>query len=156
MEWFQYLIAPAVVGIVTLLGQRFIQPRIALASNRALQRQEMKKAVFVQALAVLDQYLNAQLNLKDFGGDFEGHVPLPGVPTPTMNAVLSSTYLLADDQRIPKLLLKLLGPELDGTLLVTRGELINAMRRELHSHMEAAPAEKVPFYVNKAPAQQQE
>ena len=145
--WAQHLVAPVVVGVVMLLGQWWIQPKIAEAEAKKRERQTMKRDAFVQAMALVDQHLNAQRELHKF---FEGHVA-SGTPvsSATVNQMISAVYLLADNPSIPLVVCELFGDKLGGDVLVKRGELVNAMRLELYATMELQKPEEIPFYLNR-------
>ncbi|OYD13990.1 hypothetical protein CH333_09270 [candidate division WOR-3 bacterium JGI_Cruoil_03_44_89] len=141
---FEKLIIPVIVGLVVLLGQFFIQPRIA---KRTVQQQEhwnAKQVAYNRAIKLVNQR---------FGSAKWTGPAVPSNYTPfstrpvlkELNNCYTELCLVAENREIPKLFGKIF---LQTSSAADRGELISLMRRDLYGASTAIPSDSVIWFFN--------
>jgi len=128
----------------------FIAVHTAIKTARGTQLLQHKRDVFVEAIQLVDKHINAQENLRNFGGMFAGHIPLDHVPTEDINRVLSQLVMLsASNEEIVTTFTDFFGETIGGDILVKRGSFVNLLQKDLYKKKTTLLPERIPFYVNK-------
>ncbi len=148
--WLEYFIAPSVVALLVLGVQFLVLPRLEREKTRVVELFKHRKDVFVQAIRLVDQQINAQHLMKLNPTMFKGHVPLNAANTNDVNRIYSDLLLLAENSDVPQAFSEFFASTIGGDILVKRGAFILRLRKELYATSVDLQPEKVPFYINQA------
>jgi hypothetical protein len=135
------IVTGIVVGVIMLMAQLFITPKIERDKLVAQEQWKAKRIAFSEAISLVDQHFSA--------GNWTG----PDVPkkqTPTVekpspleiNRVYSELMLLSEDIKIPKAYITFFNT---GGSAGTRGEFIIMLRKELFKSEISIKPEDIPF-----------
>ena len=130
--WLQHIVGPIVVGLVVLLGQFFIQPKITERGQARTEHWEAKRESYVKCLNLVNKkFLSITWQGKD-GVDTTPH-SLGAPPTiEEANQCYAELSLFTTDTEVLSLFIKCFGESTDRKVeQQDRIRLIQAMRKDL-------------------------
>ena len=127
---FEHFIGPAVVGLVVLFGQFFIQPSIASKEHAQTHHWEAKRDCYVRCINLVNKKF---LSLMWIGKDASLPYPLGAPPSAEeVNQTYAELSLFSEDHEILKLFIKCFGQSSEKKIEQNdRIQLILAMRKDL-------------------------
>jgi len=137
---FEHLVAPAVVGLIVIAAQFFLQP---LIQERIASRSELwiqKRALYATALELVD---------KQFGSlTFGGQSPINRQPTTDeLNAVYRQLFLYADDKEIITMFRKFMDASIENyNSPYNRGRFLIRLRQDLGKSATSLSADTIPYF----------
>jgi|GEM_PF-2423115 len=144
--FLQHLIGPAIVGIIVLIGQYFINPVIADKEAKSDELQRSKQEVYLAAVDLVDRFY---LSLPWKTTDGQAMNPKLGLrpEREEINQCFAKIILVENDNVVSDAFLRCLGHSSErGFSVAFRDALINAMRHDLYATKPIALKESPLFF----------
>jgi len=146
LDLFQYFIAPVLTGMVVLIGQFFVLPKLEAEKVRAVSLFEKKQDTFLKAIKLVDKqilshpsisHINQEHNIEEISTRKEEKEKFSKI----------KIYKKKDD--IYKLFMNFFNGTLPNNFYSQRGELIIQIKKELGLPIGSLKSDEMGFYFAK-------
>ncbi len=136
----EYFIAPAVVGIVVIIAQFFIQPKIQKEITAQSELWLKKEEIYIKTIGLVDKRFDSMF--------FKDSKPTVEPPTTQeINEVFRQLLLLCDDDEIIIRFQKFMDISIyEYCSPVNRGGFINLLRKDLSKKKFSIKSEEIPYF----------
>jgi hypothetical protein len=136
----QYLVGPVVVGVVVVLAQYIIQPKIQKASTAESELWRAKRDVYMKVITVLDRRFDSM--------NYKGAAPVTEGPVPSeINEIFRELLIMCDNDEIPARFTKFMNVAVEGYCSpANRGEFINMLRLDLGKRSFSITPGEIPYF----------